>query len=105
MELLHINDSNFNEKINQNKLVLVDFFATWCGPCRMQGPILERVKDELGDQVEIYKLDVDEAEKSAKAYGVMSIPTLILFKDGKEVAKNVGLMSQERVLDMIENNK
>lgn len=105
MDLIHLNDSNFNEKINQKKLVLVDFFATWCGPCRMQSPILERVKDEVGDQVEIYKLDVDEDEKTAKQYGVMSIPTLILFKDGKEVAKNVGLMSQEAVLEMIESNK
>ena len=105
MELLHLNDQDFNEKINQNQLVLVDFFATWCGPCRMQAPILERVKDQVGDQLEIYKLDVDENEKTAKAYGVMSIPTLILFKDGKEVAKNVGLMSQDAVLELLENNK
>ena len=99
MELL--NDKNFDEKINEKPLVLVDFFATWCGPCRMQAPILERVKEELGDQVEIYKLDVDENEQTAKQFGVMSIPTLILFKDGKEVAKNVGLMSQEAVVDLI----
>ena len=103
MELL--NDKNFDEKINEKPLVLVDFFATWCGPCRMQAPILERVKEELGDQVEIYKLDVDENEQTAKQFGVMSIPTLILFKDGKEVAKNVGLMSQEAVVDLIDENK
>lgn len=103
MELL--NDKNFNEKLNEKPLVLVDFFATWCGPCRMQAPILERVKEELGDQVEIYKLDVDENEQTAKQFGVMSIPTLILFKDGKEVAKNVGLMSQEAVVDLINENK
>ena len=105
MELIHLTDKDFNEKINENKLVLVDFFATWCGPCRMQGPILERVKDALDDQVEIYKLDVDENKQTAKEYGVMSIPTLILFKNGKEVAKNVGLMSQDSVIDLIENNK
>ena len=103
MELL--NDKNFDEKINEKPLVLVDFFATWCGPCRMQAPILERVKEELGDQVEIYKLDVDENEQTAKQFGVMSIPTLVLFKDGKEVAKNVGLMSQEAVVDLIDENK
>ncbi|MGN1212970.1 MAG: thioredoxin [Christensenellales bacterium] len=103
MELL--NDKNFDEKINEKSLVLVDFFATWCGPCRMQAPILERVKEELGDQVEIYKLDVDENEQTAKQFGVMSIPTLILFKNGKEVAKNVGLMSQEAVVDLINENK
>lgn len=105
MELIHLTDQDFNDKINTDKLVLVDFFATWCGPCRMQGPILERVKAEVGDQVEIYKLDVDECEQTAKNYGVMSIPTLILFKNGKEVAKNVGLMSQDAILDWIENNK
>ena len=103
MELL--NDKNFDKKINEKPLVLVDFFATWCGPCRMQAPILERVKEELGDQVEIYKLDVDENEQTAKQFGVMSIPTLVLFKDGKEVAKNVGLMSQEAVVDLIDENK
>ena len=103
MELL--NDKNFNEKLNEKPLVLVDFFATWCGPCRMQAPILERVKEELGDQVELYKLDVDENEQTAKQFGVMSIPTLVLFKDGKEVAKNVGLMSQEAVVDLINENK
>ena len=103
MELL--NDKNLDEKINEKPLVLVDFFATWCGPCRMQAPILERVKEELGDQVEIYKLDVDENEQTAKQFGVMSIPTLVLFKDGKEVAKNVGLMSQEAVVDLIDENK
>ena len=70
MELL--NDKNFDEKINEKPLVLVDFFATWCGPCRMQAPILERVKEELGDQVEIQKLDVDENEQTAKQFGVMS---------------------------------
>lgn len=105
MELLHLTDKDFNDKINTEKLVLVDFFATWCGPCRMQSPILERVKEEVGDQVEIYKLDVDESEQTAKNFGVMSIPTLILFKNGKEVAKNVGLMSQEAILDWLENNK
>lgn len=105
MELKHLTDENFKAAIDKQNLVLVDFFATWCGPCRMQGPILERVKDEVGESVDIYKLDVDECEKTAKEYGVMSIPTLILFKNGKEVAKNVGLMSQEQLLDMFENNK
>ena len=105
MELKHLTDETFEKEVDKDKLVLVDFFATWCGPCRMQGPILERVKDEVGDEVEIFKLDVDECEKTAKKFGVMSIPTLILFKNGREVAKNVGLLSQEQVLNLFENNK
>ena len=102
--MIYVKDNNLEREVNEGK-VLVDFFATWCGPCRMQAPILERVKEELGDQVEIYKLDVDENEQTAKQFGVMSIPTLVLFKDGKEVAKNVGLMSQEAVVDLIDENK
>jgi thioredoxin 1 len=104
MEIEHLTDENFNEKTNKN-LVLVDFFATWCGPCRMQSPILERVYDELKGKVEIYKIDVDECEKTAKNFGVMSIPTLVLLKDGKEVARNVGLLNQDALIDFIENNK
>lgn len=105
MKLEHLSDENFAENINKNKLVLVDFFATWCGPCRMQSPILERVKDGVGDDVEIYKLDVDEASNTARQYGVMSIPTIVAFKNGNEIARNVGLMSQEAVLELIEQKK
>ena len=103
---IDVNKENIESEVLQSeKVVVADFWAPWCGPCRMQAPILERVKEELGDQVEIYKLDVDENEQTAKQFGVMSIPTLILFKDGKEVAKNVGLMSQEAVVDLINENK
>ena len=105
MELLHLNDEIFDKEIKKDKLVLVDFFATWCGPCRMQTPILERVKEQLGESVDIYKLDVDECSYIAKNYGVMSIPTLILFKNGVEVDRNVGLLSQEQVVEFLERNK
>lgn len=105
MELLHLNDELFDKEIKKDKLVLVDFFATWCGPCRMQTPILERVKEQLGESVDIYKLDVDECSYIAKNYGVMSIPTLILFKNGVEVDRNVGLLSQEQVVEFLERNK
>ena len=105
MELLHLNDELFDKEIKKEKLVLVDFFATWCGPCRMQTPILERVKEQLGESVDIYKLDVDECSYIAKNYGVMSIPTLILFKNGVEVDRNVGLLSQEQVVEFLERNE
>lgn len=104
MSIEHLTEQNFLDN-TKNGLVLVDFFATWCGPCRMQAPILERVVVDLDDSAKIYKVDVDECEGVAKQYGIMSIPTLVLLKDGKEVARNVGLMSQDAVLELIQSHK
>ena len=73
----------FQEIINQDKPVLVDFFATWCGPCKMQAPILDEVKQKLGDQVSIIKIDVDQNQQVAATYQVRSVPTLIIFKKGE----------------------
>ena len=92
MEIL--NEKNFNEKI-KNGVVLIDFFATWCGPCRMMAPILEQVQNELGEKVHIYKVDVDECENLARKYGIMSIPSLFLFVDGKEKEHKVGLTQKD----------
>lgn len=91
--------NNFNEQIKEG-VVLVDFFATWCGPCKMQSPVLEELKEDRGD-VKVVKIDVDQETEIARLYGVMSIPTLILFKDGKEVAKNVGFMPKELLVQWI----
>lgn len=91
--------NNFNEKIKEG-VVLVDFFATWCGPCKMQAPVLEELKEDRSD-VKVVKIDVDQETEIARLYGVMSIPTLILFKDGKEVAKNVGFMPKELLVQWI----
>ena len=91
--------NNFNEQIKEG-VVLVDFFATWCGPCKMQAPVLEELKEDRGD-VKVVKIDVDQETEIAREYGVMSIPTLILFKDGKEVAKNVGFMPKELLVQWI----
>ena len=98
MEL--INENNFQDKI-KNGVVLVDFFATWCGPCRMMAPILDDVKEELGNSVEIYKVDVDDNENLARSFGIMSIPTLILFVNGQQKEKHIGLMQQDDLSDLI----
>ncbi len=94
-----INDQNFDSKIS-NGYVLVDFYATWCGPCRMMHPVLEELESERSS-VEIMQVDVDESPNISKKYGVMSIPTLILFKNGNEVSKKVGFTSKEELIDWI----
>lgn len=89
-----------DEKLNdivKDGYVLVDFFATWCGPCKMQGAVLEKIEDKL----KIVKVDVDEREDLAREYGVMSIPTLVLFKDGEIAKKNVGFTPAEVILSWI----
>ncbi len=96
MAIIHVDDNNFNENI-KNGTILVDFYADWCGPCRMLSPILE----ELSNDFNIVKVNVDESPITAQKYGVMSIPTLIVFKDGKEVNKKIGLCSKDELKEMI----
>ena len=87
-------NNNFDELINDDK-VLVDFYADWCGPCRMLSPILDEVVEK--ENIKLVKVNVDNNAELAKKYGVMSIPTIILFKDGKEINKNIGLISKEEL--------
>jgi thioredoxin 1 len=100
MAIVHANDETFHNEVNSSKVVLVDFYADWCGPCKALAPILESI-DEDRANVKIIKVNVDEAEKISRSYGVMSIPTLIVFKDGKEISKNIGLLSKDEVMNMI----
>lgn len=100
MKVLGLKD--FDESIKKG-IVVVDFFANWCGPCRMMSPILEDIADELGDKVSIYKVDVDESESLARRYGVMSIPTIIIFENGEEREKHIGLWQYEDALDTIKS--
>ncbi|MCI1856754.1 MAG: thioredoxin [Sporolactobacillus sp.] len=85
-------------------LVLTDFWATWCGPCKMMAPVLEEVDSELADKLKIVKLDVDENQATASKYGVMSIPTMFLFKDGKIVDRIVGFTPKEALVDRIKEH-
>lgn len=87
--------SDFSELIKQSKPTLVDFFATWCGPCKMQAPILEQVKSRIGDDANILKIDIDANQDVAVRYNVRSIPTLILFKNGEPVWRAVGLQQAD----------
>lgn len=97
-----INSDNFEEKVtNTNGIVLVDFFATWCGPCRMLTPVLEEVSEET--DAKIYKVDIDKSEDLSQKFGIMVVPTMIIFKDGKEQEKFSGYMQKEDILAKLNN--
>ncbi|MGD6804447.1 thioredoxin [Rossellomorea vietnamensis] len=100
MAIAHVTDQTFSTEIKEG-LVLVDFWAPWCGPCKMIAPVLEEIDDEMGDKVRIIKLNVDENAGTVGEFGVMSIPTLILFKDGVAVDKVIGFNSKEALTEMI----
>ena len=99
-KILELNNSEFDATITQGT-VLVDFWAPWCGPCRMQGPILEEVARSINSSAKIAKVNVDDAGDVAGRFDVQSIPTLILFKEGNEVRRFVGVQPKEMLLDAI----
>ena len=102
MSAVHFNDKNFDEKVVKSKLpVFVDFFAEWCGPCKMAAPVIDELAEEYKDKVVIGKVDVDKNQEVASKFGVMSIPTVIMFKDGKEVDRKAGFAGKAGYEGMI----
>ena len=99
MKVIEINESEFSSKIKSGK-VLVDCYADWCGPCKMLSPIIDEVAKD-NNTCSFYKLNVDDNEKIAREYGIMSIPCIIYFKDGKEVSRSVGLVSKDDLLKIV----
>ena len=97
-------NTNFNELLQDSKLVIVDFWATWCGPCRMLSPILDEVEEEMSDKISVGKVNVDDADEIAAQYRIMSIPTLLFVKNGEIVDKTVGAMPKPALLEKIKAN-
>ncbi len=99
---IEITKENFEEVVLKNELpVLVDFWATWCGPCKMIGPLVEELSEEMAGKVVVGKLNVDKQPELAMKYQVMSIPTLLLFKNGEVAEKRVGFMPKEKLVEMV----
>ena len=94
-------NTNFTELLQDSKLVIVDFWAVWCGPCRMRSPILDEVEEEMADQITVVKVNVDDADEIAAQYRIMSIPTLLFFKNGQVVDKTVGAMPKPTLVEKI----
>ncbi|WML47337.1 thioredoxin [Neobacillus sp. PS3-34] len=103
MAISHVTDQNFAAETGCS-LVLVDFWAPWCGPCKMIAPVLEELDSEVGEKVKITKLDVDENQETAAKFGVMSIPTLLVLKDGEVVDKVVGFQPKEALASVLEKH-
>ncbi|MCI3919978.1 thioredoxin [Paenibacillus sp. TRM 82003] len=101
MAIVNVSDDSFKTEVEGSGTVLVDFWAPWCGPCKMIAPVLEELDTEIGDKVKIAKVNVDDNPESAGRFGVMSIPTLIVFKNGEPVDKVVGFQSKDALKNVV----
>ena len=97
-------NTNFDGLLQSEKLVIVDFWATWCGPCRMLSPLLDEVEEEMADKIAVVKVNVDDADEIAMRYRIMSIPTLVFFKNGQMVDRTVGAMPKSALVERIQAN-
>lgn len=94
-------NSSFSNIINSEKPVLIDFFATWCGPCQALAPVLKEVKESLGDRISIIKIDVDKNQEIASKYQVKGVPTMLIFQNGKQLWRQSGVLSKEQIIKVI----
>ena len=103
MSVIHLDKENFEKEIMQEGVVaLIDFWASWCGPCKMMGPVVDSVANEVNENIKICKVNVDEEPELASKYSVMSIPTFVLLKNGKEEKRTVGAMPKEELLKIFD---
>lgn len=102
MAALHFSEAEFNKQVLEDRAeALVDFWAPWCGPCKMLGPVIDGIADELAGSTLVAKINIDENPAVAERYGVMSIPTIIVFRGGEEVARQVGLVPKDSILALL----
>jgi len=104
MGTIQITDENFDKEIKKNKVLVCDFWAEWCGPCKQIGPILEEISDEMKGQVVIAKHNIDQEPNTPTKYGIRGIPTMLLFKDGELKATKVGATSKSNIVEWIKEN-
>lgn len=102
MSVTNLNTENFEkEVINSEKTVLIDFWASWCGPCKMMSPVVDQIAEELNDSVKVCKVNIDEEQNLAVKYNVMSIPTFVVIKGGKEVGRTIGVQDKNDIINII----
>ena len=102
MSVINLNEKNFEEEVlKSEKAVLIDFWASWCGPCRMMSPVVDEIAVEMKDSVKVCKINIDEEQNLAVKYNVMSIPTFVVLKNGKEVGRTVGVQDKQEIIKML----
>ena len=103
MSVITVNNENFEKEILQSRMpVLLDFWATWCGPCRMMSPVVDEIAESMNTSIKVGKVNIDECPNLAEKYGVMSIPTFVVLKDGVEAGRTVGVQSKEEIVKLLQ---
>lgn len=102
MAVISLNENNFEEEVlKSEKLVLIDFWASWCGPCKMMSPVIDAIAEEMGEKVKVCKINIDEEQNLAVKYNVMSIPTFVVIKEGKEISRSIGVQDKSQIIGML----
>ena len=102
MSVVNLNEKNFEEEVlKSDKTVLIDFWASWCGPCRIMSPVVNEIAEEMKDAVKVCKINIDEEQNLAVKYNVMSIPTFVVIRDGKEIGRTIGVQDKEEIKKML----